>query len=66
MKNIDYLNKDDRKINGMFYIENYNFTLEKFISVIFNPNHNLVLPVFDYIRDQSNNYENSNVKLVII
>ncbi|MFB5281822.1 hypothetical protein [Peribacillus sp. Hz7] len=65
MKDIDYTNKTDRKIDGMFYVENHIYRNRKISKVIFSPDHQLVKPAFDYIREKYFDEEFSENKLEI-
>lgn len=50
MKSIDYTSKKDRKIGGMFYLENFFHNDKKICKIIYSPDHRLVKPAFDYLR----------------
>lgn len=52
MKSIDYTSKKDREIRGMFYLENFFHDDKKICKIIYSPDHKLVKPAFDYIRDK--------------
>ncbi|CAM3977325.1 hypothetical protein FO499_27195 [Bacillus anthracis] len=56
MKEINYLRKSARKVNGMYYVESghgINKTFqedENGVWIIFHPNHYIVKPALDYLR----------------